>query len=408
MTLTQLSEVQRRLLGASGSPLTLELSDACRLVRALTSSLPLGALAAAMNRQGTAGPKSRRRNFLGGTAKHGLRLARVAPPELAWRICEEAGSRWPSAAPLRPEKDPVPAAEPDHAVVDLLRLRLDPRLGVGHGGEDDYYRAALLIVFAMFFDMLDGRVARMTKTQSAFGLQIDSLADVVSFGVAPVDARLPVDAAPARASLGPHRRVRLHRRAAPSASRASTSSPWARRASRRKPSKYIVGLPDPGRGGHPRLDRRREPRRRRARSAAPSTSGRCSASRSASPFLMVSTIRFRSFKDLKLNAPHGALRRFAVGSSAIISTQLKPAFVLVWLLGFYVLHRHLRDALAAPRPPARARRPARAEIRAAERPPEPPPDAPAARLITSRHHEKPRLLPPGRARRVDQPTTAST
>ena len=51
--------------------------------------------------------------------------------------------------------------------------------------EDDFYRAALLLVFAMFFDMLDGRVARMTKTQSAFGLQIDSLADVLSFGAAP-------------------------------------------------------------------------------------------------------------------------------------------------------------------------------------------------------------------------------
>src|SRR3954464_6006956 len=51
--------------------------------------------------------------------------------------------------------------------------------------EDDFYRAALLIVFAMFFDTIDGRVARMTKTQSAFGLQIDSLADIVSFGVAP-------------------------------------------------------------------------------------------------------------------------------------------------------------------------------------------------------------------------------
>ena len=50
---------------------------------------------------------------------------------------------------------------------------------------DDFYRASLLVIFAMFFDSLDGRVARMTKTQSAFGLQIDSLADVVSFGVAP-------------------------------------------------------------------------------------------------------------------------------------------------------------------------------------------------------------------------------
>src|SRR5262249_10470979 len=59
------------------------------------------------------------------------------------------------------------------------------RLSAHAQAEGEFYRAALLIVFAMFFDMLDGRVARATKTQSAFGLQIDSLADVVSFGVAP-------------------------------------------------------------------------------------------------------------------------------------------------------------------------------------------------------------------------------
>ena len=51
--------------------------------------------------------------------------------------------------------------------------------------ENDVYRAAVLLIFAMLFDLMDGRVARMTKTQSAFGLQIDSLADVISFGVAP-------------------------------------------------------------------------------------------------------------------------------------------------------------------------------------------------------------------------------
>ena len=39
----------------------------------------------------------------------------------------------------------------------------------------------LLLVFALFFDTLDGRVARLTKTQSAFGLQIDSLAGIVHF-----------------------------------------------------------------------------------------------------------------------------------------------------------------------------------------------------------------------------------
>ncbi|MFW5921447.1 MAG: CDP-diacylglycerol--serine O-phosphatidyltransferase, partial [Polyangiales bacterium] len=51
--------------------------------------------------------------------------------------------------------------------------------------EDDFYRASLLILFAMLFDAVDGRVARLTKTQSAIGVQLDSLADVISFGVAP-------------------------------------------------------------------------------------------------------------------------------------------------------------------------------------------------------------------------------
>jgi CDP-diacylglycerol---serine O-phosphatidyltransferase len=47
------------------------------------------------------------------------------------------------------------------------------------------YRAAIAIFFGMFFDMFDGRVARLTKTQSEFGRELDSLADVISFGCAP-------------------------------------------------------------------------------------------------------------------------------------------------------------------------------------------------------------------------------
>lgn len=50
---------------------------------------------------------------------------------------------------------------------------------------EKYYVAAWAIVIATVFDMLDGRVARMTRTTSAFGLQYDSLADVISFGMAP-------------------------------------------------------------------------------------------------------------------------------------------------------------------------------------------------------------------------------
>lgn len=45
--------------------------------------------------------------------------------------------------------------------------------------------AAIAIFVAMLLDGLDGRVARMTNTQSAFGAEYDSLADMVSFGVAP-------------------------------------------------------------------------------------------------------------------------------------------------------------------------------------------------------------------------------
>jgi CDP-diacylglycerol--serine O-phosphatidyltransferase len=49
----------------------------------------------------------------------------------------------------------------------------------------DYIAAAIAILVATVFDVLDGRVARLTKTTSKFGVEYDSLADLVSFGVAP-------------------------------------------------------------------------------------------------------------------------------------------------------------------------------------------------------------------------------
>ena len=48
-----------------------------------------------------------------------------------------------------------------------------------------FENAAIAILIAMVLDGLDGRVARMTHTQSAFGAEYDSLSDMVSFGVAP-------------------------------------------------------------------------------------------------------------------------------------------------------------------------------------------------------------------------------
>ncbi len=53
------------------------------------------------------------------------------------------------------------------------------------GTWSDFDHAAMAIGLAVVFDSLDGRVARMTGTNTEFGVQFDSLADVVSFGMAP-------------------------------------------------------------------------------------------------------------------------------------------------------------------------------------------------------------------------------
>lgn len=53
------------------------------------------------------------------------------------------------------------------------------------GDPSDYRLAAILLVLAGVFDALDGFVARATNTQSDFGVQLDSIADVMNFGCAP-------------------------------------------------------------------------------------------------------------------------------------------------------------------------------------------------------------------------------
>jgi CDP-diacylglycerol--serine O-phosphatidyltransferase len=201
-------------------------------------------------------------------------------------------------------------------------------------GDADLQRAALLIVFALFFDTMDGRVARLTKTESSFGLQLDSLADVMSFGVAPgmLVYQRSLDSFGFGGVLGSFAFVAC---GAIRLARFNVLSMDASGAPT-KPSKYIVGLPIPGAAGilvslvvasdamlgaiGPRAY---------AQVLLGATLGLGA--------LMVSTVRFRSFKDLKLNLRSVVLVGLCIGSSAVISTQLEPAFVLVWLLGVYVL-----------------------------------------------------------------------
>jgi CDP-diacylglycerol---serine O-phosphatidyltransferase len=199
---------------------------------------------------------------------------------------------------------------------------------------ETFYRGALYLVFALFFDMLDGRVARLTKTQSSFGLQLDSLADVVSFGVAPAVLvfkwtlyqrdTLGVFMCFVFAGAGAVRLARFNVLSMDESGRPQ------------KPSKYILGLPVPGAAGILMS----------LVIANHAVGGPFGAEKFVLPlmglmaflaFLMVSTVKFRSFKDLKLNLRTVALVFFAVGSSAAISVQTKPAFVLLWLLSFYIL-----------------------------------------------------------------------
>lgn len=49
----------------------------------------------------------------------------------------------------------------------------------------DYRLAAIMILVAQLCDVLDGRIARLTRSSSSFGVQYDSLADLIAFGVAP-------------------------------------------------------------------------------------------------------------------------------------------------------------------------------------------------------------------------------
>lgn len=208
------------------------------------------------------------------------------------------------------------------------------RLSAQAKSDDDLHRAALLIVFAMFFDMLDGRVARLTKTQSAFGLQIDSLADVISFGVAPgvlvyswTLNRFDVFGLIVSFLFCACAAIRLARFNVLTMGDSGKPS---------KPSKFFVGLPTPGAAGilvsivvanH----------------AVEGAIGQAKyawiilALTLTLAFLMVSNVEFRTFKDVKLNLRSVVFVGFAILSSAIISTQMKPHFVLVWLLGFYVL-----------------------------------------------------------------------
>jgi len=58
-------------------------------------------------------------------------------------------------------------------------------ISIAEASKSNFLLASWLILLALIFDGLDGRVARVTHTTSQFGVEFDSLADIISFGIAP-------------------------------------------------------------------------------------------------------------------------------------------------------------------------------------------------------------------------------
>lgn len=207
-------------------------------------------------------------------------------------------------------------------------------LSASGSGESDLYLAALAICFGLFFDTFDGRVARLTKTQTDLGRDLDSLADVVTFGAAPALmmykwglnhlGRAGIFVAGLFVCAGALRLARFN-----VLSRRDEAS------GHKKPGKYMLGLPIP--------------------LAASVLVFMVIVSHNAGQYqligegstavlvlvlsaLMVSRVRFRSFKDLHLNGKTvGVLLLVAGACTAIVLAEMEKAFIFLFLVLAYIV-----------------------------------------------------------------------
>lgn len=188
----------------------------------------------------------------------------------------------------------------------------------------DYEAAAPFIGIAMLLDMLDGRIARLTGTASDFGIEFDSLADVISFGVAPAIlsfawglqplGRLGWAAGFVFVTAGALRLARFNIQHAVGGDK-----------------RYFVGMPIPAAAAVPAATVYAYPfGLHDYREALPAL-----AMVLVPAVLMVSTIRFRSFKtiDLQTRRPYTVLLLIAAG---IMLIATHPRFVLVAMAYSYL------------------------------------------------------------------------
>jgi CDP-diacylglycerol--serine O-phosphatidyltransferase len=187
----------------------------------------------------------------------------------------------------------------------------------------EYETAAPFIGFAFVLDMLDGRIARMTGNESEFGLQFDSLADVISFGIAPAILTFSWGLSP----LGRLGWAAGFMFVACAAMRLARYNIQGMATDKR----YFVGMPSPAAAAVPAATVYAYPWPLETfREALPAL-----AVVLVPAVLMVSRIRFRSFKtlDLQSRRPYSVLLLVAAGM-VLVTTH--PRFVLVGMAYTYL------------------------------------------------------------------------
>jgi len=202
-----------------------------------------------------------------------------------------------------------------------------------HSMRGELKSAALFIGFAFVLDALDGRIARMTGTTSAFGLEFDSLADVVSFGVAPAILSF-------QWGLQPLGRIGWAAGFLFVAAAAVRLARFNIQSSGSQDKRYFVGLPSPTAAAIPAATVFAFPEGFRTNAEALPVL----AMVIIPALLMVSTIRYRSFKtfDLQSRRSYPVLFLLALGLAllaarpeelllAMAYTYLASAFIgLAW------------------------------------------------------------------------------
>jgi CDP-diacylglycerol--serine O-phosphatidyltransferase len=196
----------------------------------------------------------------------------------------------------------------------------------------EYETAAQFIGFAIVLDMLDGRIARMTGTASAFGGEFDSLADIISFGMAPAILSFQWGLSPL-GRLGWAAGFLFVTAAAMRLARFNIQSHGGDK-------RYFVGMPSPAAAGIPAatvyayphgLYDYREALLALAMVLVPA-------------ILMVSTIRFRSFKNLDLQKRR-TFRILILFAFAMMLIAWLHRYVLVVLAYSYLLSAFVEMAI---------------------------------------------------------------